>query len=167
MQQFRINSQVIEDKYNSLLPSQGGQGSGVDLSASTMVIPIIDLTESAEGSNVRADIQTAFSHANITSFQVQNATNTVLVNNTGYFRCFGIFPGIASGSASFNLFDGSTSKNIIQFFAGSGGGLSPTYDFVVFIPAGGSFRATASTDVALSGCTRQIADINGTLVTPV
>jgi len=44
MQQFRINSQVIEDKYNSLLPSQGGQGAGVDLSASTMVIPIIDLT---------------------------------------------------------------------------------------------------------------------------
>ena len=60
-QEFTINSSAIESKINQLLPSQGGFGAGVDFSASTMVIPIVDLTESAEGSDVRQDLQTAFS----------------------------------------------------------------------------------------------------------
>ena len=57
-QEFTIKSKDIEDKINQLLPSQGGFQPGVDFSASTMVIPIVDLTETAEGSNVREDLQT-------------------------------------------------------------------------------------------------------------
>ena len=56
-QEFTIKSQDIEDKINQLLPSQGGFAPGVDFSASTMVIPIVDLTETAEGSSLRQDIQ--------------------------------------------------------------------------------------------------------------
>ena len=52
-QEFTIKSQQIEDKINQLLPSQGGFQAGVDFSASTMVIPIVDLTETAEGSALR------------------------------------------------------------------------------------------------------------------
>ena len=59
--EYFINSQELENKVRNLLPSQGGAGAGFDLSASTQIIPIIDLTESAEGSNVRADLQTALS----------------------------------------------------------------------------------------------------------
>ena len=70
MQQFRVNSTTIEDKFNSLLPSQGGQGAGVDLSASTMVIPIIDLTESAEGSTLREDLQSSFSLTSANAFDI-------------------------------------------------------------------------------------------------
>ena len=92
-QEFTINSQAIEDKINSLLPSQGGFGAGVDFSASTMVIPIIDLTESAEGSSLRQDLQTSFSHNSNTSVVVAGATNTVIINTTGYFRIFGNFYG--------------------------------------------------------------------------
>ena len=44
-QEFTIKSQQIEDKINQLLPSQGGFAAGVDFSASSMVIPIVDLTE--------------------------------------------------------------------------------------------------------------------------
>ena len=61
-QEFTIKSQQIEDKINQLLPSQGGFQPGVDFSASTMVIPIVDLTETAEGSSLRQDLQTALSH---------------------------------------------------------------------------------------------------------
>ena len=50
-QEFFINSQELETKVRQLLPSQGGAGQGFDLSASTQIVPIIDLTESAEGSN--------------------------------------------------------------------------------------------------------------------
>ena len=48
-EEFIIKSEAIEDKINQLLPSQGGFQAGVDFSASTMVIPIVDLTETAEG----------------------------------------------------------------------------------------------------------------------
>ena len=65
-QEFTINSQAIENKINSLLPSQAGFGAGIDFSASTTIIPIIDLTETAEGSQVRPDLQTAISHGSAT-----------------------------------------------------------------------------------------------------
>ena len=52
-QEFFINSEELESKIRQILPSQGGKGAGFDLSASTQIIPIVDLTESAEGSNVR------------------------------------------------------------------------------------------------------------------
>ena len=71
-QEFTIKSQDIEDKINQLLPSQGGAGAGVDFSASTMVIPIVDLTETAEGSSLRQDLQSSLSHKSITTFDVSN-----------------------------------------------------------------------------------------------
>ena len=60
-QEFVIKSTQLEDKINQLLPSQGGAQAGVDLSASTTIIPIVDLTESAEGSGLRVDLQSAIS----------------------------------------------------------------------------------------------------------
>ena len=52
-QEYFINSQQLESQVRKLLPSQGGIGAGIDLSASTQIIPIVDLTESAEGSSLR------------------------------------------------------------------------------------------------------------------
>ena len=66
-EEFTIKSEQIEAKINQLLPSQGGYGAGLDFSASTMVIPIVDLTETAEGSQLRQDLQTAFSYNSATS----------------------------------------------------------------------------------------------------
>ena len=48
-QEFIIKSPNLEDKINQLLPSQGGFQAGVDLSATTQIVPIVDLTETAEG----------------------------------------------------------------------------------------------------------------------
>ena len=59
-QEFVIKSKILEDKINQLLPSQGGAQAGIDLSATTQIVPIIDLTESAEGSTLRQDLQTAY-----------------------------------------------------------------------------------------------------------
>ena len=53
-QEFVIKSQQIEDKINQLLPSQGGFQAGVDFSASTTVIPIVDLTETAVKETITA-----------------------------------------------------------------------------------------------------------------
>ena len=172
-QEFIIKSQALEDKVNQLLPSQGGFQAGVDLSASTTVIPIIDLTETAEGSDVRADLQTAFSHGTITSFTVSNATST-LVNTTGYYRVFGTVNLLSDSSATrsgkFTLNDGTTDKDIVTYNAIDGASddkvVINSYDFLIFLKAGDSLKCTASLNAIMDGATRQIADINGNLTNP-
>lgn len=171
-QEFIIKSQNLEDKINQLLPSQGGFAAGVDLSASTTVIPIVDLTETAEGSTVRQDLQTALDTAS-TQFRLTGVTNTVLVNTTGFYRVFGSQAGSAASgfnaSSEFNLFDGATSNRIIGFEQGANSQAefnNNIYDFVVFIKAGVSLRGSADGNSFLVGSTRQIADINGNLTNP-
>jgi hypothetical protein len=168
--EYFINSQELEDKVRSLLPSQGGAGAGFDLSASTQIIPIIDLTESAEGSNVRADLQTALSFNDVTAFNVENATST-LVNTTGYFRVFGDLSYKATtGECTFQLTDGASTKiltRVRQDGTSNSSTAFSSYDFIVFLGAGDSLQAVSSASGAIMfGCTKQIADINGNLTTP-
>ena len=173
-QEFTINSSTIESKINQLLPSQGGFGAGVDFTASTMVIPIVDLTESAEGSSLRQDLQTSFSLGSITAFNIRNATST-MINNTGYWRVFGAistYRTTSTNTLNINVTDGITSKIILDGRvapAYTNVGVSPAipFDFTVFLQAGESLvGVSGSTDFAIIGNTRQIATIDGTLVNP-
>jgi hypothetical protein len=173
-QEFVIKSTLLEDKINQLLPSQGGAQAGVDLSASTTIIPIVDLTESAEGSTLRQDLQTSLSFTSITPFSINNAT-TLLISTTGYYRVFGNFNAKSSSSAGqqgvFTLSDGVSNKNVIEYTAltsSTDNNVIQTFDFIVYLKAGDSFIGqSTSTLVNLSGATRQIADINGNLVNPL
>jgi hypothetical protein len=171
-QEYFINSEQLESKIRSLLPSQGGAGAGFDLSASTQIIPVIDLTESAEGSNLRQDLQTSLSHTTATSFEVSNAATTI-VNNTGYFRVFGTLFMDLSGAASlrctFKLNDGASDKVIWGTRSGDSNGndINTNFDFNVFLEAGDSLICDSdSADGTFVGSTRQIADITGSLVNP-
>lgn len=173
-QEFTINSTAIEDKINQLLPSQGGMGAGIDFSASTMVIPVVNLTEAAEGSNIRQDLQTSLSHTSITSFAVVNTTTT-LITTTGYFRVFGVMSTLNTpntAACSLIISDGTTDKIIVdgrvdvQYTNAASAGQLP-FDFVVFLGAGDSLKASSGdVKVGLRGCTRQIADISGNLTNP-
>ena len=172
-QEFFINSQELEDKIRNLLPSQGGAEAGFDLSASTQIIPIVDLTESAEGSNVRQDLQTALSFNTVTAFDVINTTTTI-INNTGYFRVFGAISAFSSNPlriAQFTLTDGASDKVIYQIEPGFNSANEDftvsNFDFVVFLGAGDSLKAVSDgTAMNIVGCTRQIASIDGTLTNP-
>jgi len=168
-QEYFINSQQLENKVRNLLPSQGGSGAGFDLSASTQIIPIIDLTESAEGSNLRQDLQTSLSFNSITSFGVSNTT-TDLIINTGYYRVFGTAT-VASDDirCCFQLYDGVSTKVLAEYnyLSGSGQQVTP-YDFVVFIQPSQILQGrSGSTTQILRGCSRQIATIDGELVNPL
>ncbi len=148
------------------MPSQGGFQAGVDLSASTTVIPIVDLTETAEGSDVRADLQTALSLNSITAFNVNNTTTTVL-NTTGYYRIFGVAYFLGSGNCNFRLTDGTTTKLFKGYGSTGSEVFNNNFDFVVFLEAGDSMTIEASSgNVNCIGNTRQIADISGNLVNP-
>ena len=164
-EEFIIKSQDIENKINQLLPSQGGFQAGVDFSASTMVIPIVDLTETAEGSILRQDLQVAETHSNTTNVIVN--TTTTVVSTTGFYSV--AIQGVckSGGEIKVLLSDGSTDTTIRQF--GSDAGLTRYFDdtFNVFIKAGGSCKASSSNgDSAIIISTRQIADISGNLTNP-
>jgi hypothetical protein len=172
-QEFTINSTAIEDKINQLLPSQGGFGAGVDFSASTMVIPIVDLTESAEGSSLRSDLQRAYSHTQSTHTLIENTTTTLLTT-TGYYQVDLAYciqsetTAIRNGKLIIN--DGTTDKIIFQMSVhqtSAGANANGVYQTVVFLGAGDSLKCTSDDDqVMMNVVTRQIADISGNLVNP-
>lgn len=172
-QEFVIKSTAIEDKINQLLPSQGGFEPGVDFSASTTVIPIVDLTETAEGSALRQDLQTASSF-NTTAFAVNNTTTTV-ISTTGYYKVIGVSTIVTSTSAdsenSLIINDGTSDKTIwahrILSSSSNLQGTSVNVEQIVFLPAGHSLKiksVNAPSDIV--GSVRQIADISGNLVNP-
>ena len=162
-QEFTIKSQDIEDKINQLLPSQGGFQPGVDFSASTMVIPIVDLTETAEGSSLRQDLQSSFSLINTTATRISN-TSTTLVNTTGYYRVFGLIEA-SSTTCRIRITDGLTTKSILE--REDGFASSVEFDFIVKLEAGDSLEGfTGGTSGVINVSTRQIADIQGNLINP-
>jgi len=169
-QEFFVKSDNLETKVRQLLPSQGGLGAGVDLSASTQIVPIVDLTESAEGANVRQDLQTAFSFDNVTAHSVTNTT-TNIITNTGYYKVYGYASVKTSTSAnvtvSFILNDGSSDKDFFATFSGATTDVISyvvPYDFTVFLGAGHILKASASSGCFALGASRQIATIDGELI---
>lgn len=173
-QEFTIKSPDIESKINQLLPSQGGQGAGIDFSASTMVIPVVDLTETAEGSALRQDLQSSYSFTQVTEHNVQN-TSTTLVSTTGYYRVLSniqiLNDNTATRNAGFFLYDGTTFKKVIGVTTPNNSGLntvtSTLCDFIVKLDAGISLTAFSSDAFSfIVGSTRQIADLQGNLTNP-
>lgn len=168
-QEFTIKSQDIENKINTLLPSQGGFQAGVDFSASTMVVPIVDLTETAEGSILRQDLQSAMSF-DVTSTEVKNTTTTV-ISTTGFFRCMaqsGTINAGGGGAQEIIITDGVTDKVLVDFqvFPEADGG-TQFVDFLVCVGAGESIKVTSGgTSQPIRFVSRQVATIQGVLVNP-
>jgi hypothetical protein len=172
-----VTSEALQLKLRQLLPSQ--QGFGTDLSASDTIIPVIDLTRAAEGSDTPETLQRALAFGSQTAFNVVNATTT-LINTTGFYDVSGainLLIPIGSASApniNFSLTDGLSTKVIYGYdtFANPGSGAASAFSFnvlfTVFLNAGESLVCTSSaTTASFVGSVRQIADNNGTLVQPV
>ena len=165
-----VTSEALQLKLRQLLPSQ--QGFGTDLSASDTIIPIIDLTEAAEGSDVGENLQTAICFGSATAFQAICAAATI-ANSPGFYRVTGV-ASIQSGSSANTLqirsTDGASTKVFFEWASFASGPSSTNqhiFDFVVFLGTGESIDANSSSANAyLIGTSRQIADVNGTLVQP-
>jgi|TARA_R110000823_G_scaffold314366_1_gene443406 hypothetical protein len=171
-QEFFINSQDLEDQIRKLLPSQGGAGAGFDLSASTQIIPIIDLTASAEGETLRSDLQRSVSFNDATVIAVNGSAQTV-ANTTGYWNIRGglAMTNRSSGSQTFNIAitDGVSSKFIYAFNNpnyGSSNKICVDINLDIFLNTGDSCIVTAGVQTLFDGYIKQIASIDGTLTTP-
>jgi len=161
----------LQTQIRDVLPSQNGFGS--ELQASNVIVPIIDLTSTAEGSVLPSDLQNALSFGSQTAFDTVNTTDT-LANSPGFYRIFGVSSiRTSTGASSTNTFtmsDGSSNKIVWGHKQNTPGSNQLTvleFDFVVFLAAGESITATSPAAVcSLIGSSRQIATGDGTLVNP-
>ncbi len=169
---IRITSEALQATIRRLLPSQ--QGFGEDLQASNIIQPVIDLTPSAEGSAVRADLQTAWDFATDHN-EVNNAT-TNIVTTPGFYKVeLTASAKIASGVTELGrlyITTGLSDKVIWQLSEAAG--TSAEYAAVisntltVFLRAGDTLVAQSdNADVTLNVWTRQIATVTGELVNPL
>lgn len=168
-----ITSEAIQAQIRRLLPSQ--QGFGIDMEASSVITPIIDVTPAAEGSQLPAYLQTAYSFDSNTAIDVTN-TQTNFAVSPGFYRLSGAATIQTSNSADrgVSLFvrDASGTKRIWGLFAKQGGTtgglyLSERVDEYIFLQTGDSLEVAASADCNLRGSFRQIADATGNLINPV
>ena len=166
---IRVTSEALQATVRRLLPSQ--QGFGEDLEAQNVIVPIIDLTPSAEGSETRQDLQTAASFGSMTVVTTINTTDTI-VNTTGFWLVKTTFTNstnsVAVKTASVALNNGSTTKDLYAWRAeANSGSMSDVFSYVVFLPAGHSLEQTTSdTSMQLHTSCRQIATVIGDLVDP-
>ncbi len=166
-EEFVIKSETLETEVNRLLPSQGGYGAGVDLSASSMIVPIVDLTQTAEGSALRQDLQTAICHNNTTTFDVTN-TATTIINTTGYYRIFGSGSNEGLAEGLIQISDGTTTKDIVTMWRPIITSAKIThFDINIFLGAGDSAIVNSpNANISIRGISYQIADISGNFTNP-
>ena len=143
-----VNSEELEATVRNLLPSQNGFGS--ELQASNVIMPIIDLTASAEGSSLPIDLSRSLAFGSQTAFDVNNTT-TVIINSPGFYRVFGTITAENTSSSSkdinFEMTDGSTTKVIYGMAVPADATALAsflTYDFNVFLAAGISLQANVA-----------------------
>lgn len=166
-----VTSEALQAKIRQLLPSQ--QGFGEDLQAQNVIVPIIDLTETASGSAVRQDLQTAIDFSS-TPFAISNATSTILTGQTGFWQIEATFSGRTGNSHGCNIGFSIRSGGVTKIISQLVGYLNASQAFfvskrlVVYMRASDELLGFATGSVASqnNGSLRQIADINGVLVNP-
>lgn len=166
-----ITSEALQAEIRRLLPSQ--QGFGEDLQATNVVTPIIDLTPTAEGSNVPSYLQRALAFGSQTTFSAEN-TSITLANSPGFWQLYGVSnieqPSASTHTNKFSLSDGLSAKDVWNHLMSpgtAGNGDSLAFDVIVFLRAGDNVSVTSSSSAGnISGTYRQVADINGNLVNP-
>lgn len=166
-----VNSPNLETQVAQLLPSQRGFGS--ELQASNVIIPVIDLTTSAEGTNVPEYAQRAWDFST-THNKIENAT-TDLVANPGFYQVdanASYVAGGADGEAQLIIDDGASTKviwqaNITNSGAGIHGVSLDRWEGCVWLRSGDTLKGVSNqTNVKLNVSLRQVVDAQGVLVNP-
>jgi hypothetical protein len=170
-----ITSESLQAEVRRLLPSQ--RGFGTDLEAQNVIVPIVDLTPTAEGSALRDDLQTAASLSGITfASRLGVATGATVVINTPGFYKYNLSMNVASAATAntFNgrleIVNGGTSKiihRISNVVSSTGGFDAEAVNGVCFLATGDTLNiANKGTGVSVTCSAWQIADVNGNLINP-
>lgn len=171
-QLINITSEALQATIRRLLPSQ--QGFGEDLQATNVVTPIIDLTPTAEGSQLPLALSQALSFGNQFVFEATNNTDAI-ATSPGFFRITGTSTVQMSGNVSTTYIEidtGLATKEIWSHTGLNASGdtaqASVLIDLVVFLDTGETLQArTDTTQSIIRGSARQIADRYGNIGNPV
>ena len=165
-----ITSEALQATVRNLLPSQ--QGFSEDLTATNLIQPVIDLTPTAEGSILRADLQTALDFTVAVS-SVENSSAT-LAATAGFYRVIGNVTNTftSSGRRNFDitLDDGATTNVIynVHSYGGTANDQEVTsFDFIVFLNQNISLKMVSdNAECHAEALAKQIASFTGILVNP-
>ena len=173
----RLTDEALEKKFRDTFKSQGGAELVDDLYASGVIVPVVDFSAAAAGSQLPSNLQTAWDKA--TGYvQVTNA-NVDLITNTGFWQVnlTATVPSSNSNAHRGAIFieDSSAATYVVwrtEAQAIPTGNettmLITSGPFVVFLQAGDRLKAfTNDVQCDLEVWYRQIADVNGNLVNPL
>lgn len=165
---INITSEALQATIRRLLPSQ--RGFGEDLQASNVITPVIDVTPTAEGSQLPVDLARAFSSGSASYTSV--TSNTTFVNTPGFYHVHYSIYGSATSGIGLNsqlvLNDGLSNKLLAGLITDSGAGTYVrTGTITVFLKAGESIGAVfGNTRAAVGVSITQVADVYGNIVNP-
>lgn len=165
-----IVSEALQASIRRLLPSQNGFGE--DLQASNVIIPVIDLTPTAEGSQLDTDLARANAFGSNTVFESANSTVN-LAATPGFYKVicgFDINTTAAAGATAGIIIDNGLSNKIIFGISTLGGaeqaGVFP-FEATFFLDTGETLQAFTNSQAVIKGSYRQIADRYGNITNPV
>ena len=169
-----ITSEALQAEVRRLLPSQ--RGFGGDLEASNVIQPIVDLTPTADGSSLRADLQSAVSFGRIIEGQRRTAGTSNILSTPGFYKYNFVLSVLSANvaftnSAVIHINDGSTNKIVHRIQNNSNTTPEPPQTIfgegVLFLQTGDAVELVVDGNdgyVAFTGW--QIADVYGNFVNP-
>lgn len=169
-----ITSESLEAAYRALTPSQSGFTE--DLMASNTIVPILDLTASAEGTST-PEYQAQAWDLSSGHTRVNNTTST-LITNTGFWKVLinyreeNVVNNTVTSLGTVFIDTGLTTQTIWQVSSTNTASGTETVGFdvaelFVFLKSGEELKATSvSARVSMDITYRQVADINGTVTLP-
>lgn len=172
----RVTTEALEKKFRDTFPSQAGAELVNDLFASGVIVPTVDFTAAAQGSELETNLQRAWDKS--TQNNAVNNTTTTLTATPGFYQVDLICTSndiarasvaticrvyISDGASQYNVWRWSTSAQ-----SGSGNFAVNEGKFIVFLDSGDSLVGlSTSTADTLNIWYRQIADVSGNLVNPL
>ena len=170
----RVTDESLEKKFRDTFKSQSGAALVNDLYASGTIVPIVDFSAAAQGSQLPSNLQTAWDFA--TGYNSVNNTTVTNTSTPGFWQVNLNFIVQDPSSTLFGqvkIEDSSGSSTVIWEYnipasTATGAVTITSTPFVVFLRSGDLLRSrTNSTLATLDIWYRQIADVSGNLVNPL
>lgn len=163
----RVTDEALEKRFRDTFRSQGGAELVDDLYASGVIVPVVDFTSAAEGSQLGENLQTAWdfstNHDNVAN------TTTTIINTAGFWRCDLTYTDNGAATGGFGIVridDGTSTKVIWQIGGIDAREFITDGSFVVFLRSGDSLEVSSGADCFVNIWYRQIATVSGDLVNP-
>lgn len=173
----RVTDEALEKKFRDTFKSQGGAELIGDLYASGVIMPVVDFTAAAQGSELRSDLQTAWDFSTASAI-INGASTTTLTSTPGYYKVSLIASTNDFARASVVIIadiiinDGASDVGVWRWSTVGQAGTAPqaikTEQFVVYVRSGDTLKGrTAAASETMNVWYRQIADVSGNLVNPL